>query len=282
MRQDIRILLEEEKVINASTRPELARTLNALRCRGELTAVLPAIFALPDKASEFETRVAAAAASTRPYIAVGRTAARATWWPELEGDVVSLAHQGVLDDRSGFEFHERYIPPALVNSAGPLPLTSPALTVLDLIPELGPDVVDEALRRRVVTLGHLQAALAMTPRRRGNRTRREVLLDSRDAPWSALERLAHRTLREARIPGWVTNFHVDLGPTVIYLDIAWPQLKVAVEIDGFEFHGSKESFHADRKRDAALTAAGWLVLRFSSETIVAMPDAVQAILRDRR
>lgn len=69
---------------------------------------------------------------------------------------------------------------------------------------------------------------------------------------------------------------------MIYLDVAWPQLKVAVEIDGFEFHGSRESFHADRKRDAALTAAGWLVLRFSIETIAAMPDAVRAILRDRR
>lgn len=282
MREDIRIRLEHDGVISSTAHPELDRALNALRCRGELAAVLPGIYSLPDRAHEFGTRMAAAAVSTRPYIAVGRAAARSSWWPELECPVVSLVHPGVLENRSGFEFHERFIPEPMVNRAGALPITSPPLTVLDLIPDIGSSVVDEALRRRVVTLGQLQAALAMTPRRRGNRARREALADSRDSPWSALERLAHRTLREARINGWVTNLQVRLGTVTYYLDIAWPLLKIAVEIDGYEFHGTKESFHADRQRDAALTAAGWHVLRFSSENLASMPDTLIALLHSRR
>lgn len=282
MRQDIRTLLEHDGVINATTRPELARTLNSLRFRGELATVLPNIYTLPGKEEDFTTRLAAAAASTRPYVAVGRAAARATWWPELDCPVVGLAYHEALVVRAGFEFQERYIPPSLINRSGALPVTMAPLTVLDLIPEMGSNAVDEALRRRVVTLGQLQSALAMTPRRRGNVERREIIKDSRDTPWSALERQAHRVLREARIKGWVTNLHVTVGGSTYYLDIAWPQLMIAAEIDGYEFHSTRDSFHADRRRDAALTAAGWHVLHFSSETLTSLPDAVTSLLRTRR
>lgn len=281
MREDIRMRLESELVINATLHPELDRSLNAYRCRGHLVAVLPNIFALADRARDFDVRVAAAASSTRPYTLLGRAAAK-SWWEELECDTVDLAHPSILHDRSGFRFHERFIPPALVRPASGMLCTAPALTVLDLIPELGDEAVDEALRRRVVTLGQLQAALALTPRRRGNTMRREILKDSRSAPWSGLERRAHRVLREAKITGWVTNFPVVLGGLNHYVDVAWPHLKLAVELDGFEHHGGREAFHHDRRRDAALTAAGWHVLHFSTETLSALPDAVRGALRTRR
>lgn len=39
--------------------------------------------------------------------------------------------------------------------------------------------------------------------------------------------------------------------------------RLVVEIDGAEFHTSREAFEEDRRRDAALRAAGYRVLRFS-------------------
>ncbi|KYF73018.1 hypothetical protein BE11_14500 [Sorangium cellulosum] len=68
--------LESELVINATLHPELDRSLNAYRCRGHLVAVLPNIFALADRARDFDVRVAAAASSTRPYTLLGRAAAK--------------------------------------------------------------------------------------------------------------------------------------------------------------------------------------------------------------
>jgi very-short-patch-repair endonuclease len=35
------------------------------------------------------------------------------------------------------------------------------------------------------------------------------------------------------------------------------------EVDGYAFHASAQSFAADRRRDAELTAAGYRVLRFT-------------------
>ena len=38
-----------------------------------------------------------------------------------------------------------------------------------------------------------------------------------------------------------------------------------VETDGFETHGTRAAFHADRAKDAALTATGYRVLRFTRD-----------------
>lgn len=282
MRQDILNALETDRVVSAQRHPELARALNAYRFRGSLTAVLPGIYALSGNAASFETRVAAATASPMGFVVVGSSAAKLTWWPELEVTDVEIAHRDDHLPQPGFAISQRFIPPSLLVQRSGATVTCPALTVLDLIPSLGPSCVDEALRRRVVTIGLLQATLAMTPRRRGNKLRREILLDSRDQPWSALERLTHRMLRESGIKGWTTNHPVHINGHTYYLDVALPQLKIAVEVDGFEFHGDHQAFHYDRTRDADLTADGWHVIRFSEANIHRLVDVLTALIKQRR
>lgn len=44
-------------------------------------------------------------------------------------------------------------------------------------------------------------------------------------------------------------------------------LRVAVELDGFEFHGNRHAFTYDRLRQNDLHADGWTVLRFSYDSI---------------
>jgi very-short-patch-repair endonuclease len=44
-----------------------------------------------------------------------------------------------------------------------------------------------------------------------------------------------------------------------------------VECDGYEYHSSQERFTADRRRDRALKAAGYDVLRFSGQEIFHNP-----------
>lgn len=73
------------------------------------------------------------------------------------------------------------------------------------------------------------------------------------------------------------------GP--VLLDAAWPEVKLAVELDGAAFHGSPEARERDLRRDAALAALGWLVLRFSYRRITRDPEAcrsqVAAVYRQR-
>ncbi|HKZ00902.1 MAG TPA: DUF559 domain-containing protein [Pyrinomonadaceae bacterium] len=45
------------------------------------------------------------------------------------------------------------------------------------------------------------------------------------------------------------------------------QLHIAIELDGFEFHGNRQAFTYDRLRQNDLHAAGWTVLRFSYDSI---------------
>lgn len=75
-----------------------------------------------------------------------------------------------------------------------------------------------------------------------------------------------KLLREAGMPEPQTNeaFHApDHGHC--QPDYHWPEQRVIVELDGFESHGTRAAFHADRAKDAALTASGHRVLRFTRD-----------------
>jgi very-short-patch-repair endonuclease len=62
---------------------------------------------------------------------------------------------------------------------------------------------------------------------------------------------------------------------------------VAVEIDGFAFHSTRDRFEADRKRDGELRKAGLTVIRISWRQLEREPEAViadvaQALARTAR
>lgn len=71
----------------------------------------------------------------------------------------------------------------------------------------------------------------------------------------------------------VATFHADL---------AWPDRKVVVEFDG-DVHRDRRVFVDDLRRQNALVAAGWTVLRFSSADVIGRPgEVVAAIMRALR
>jgi very-short-patch-repair endonuclease len=46
-------------------------------------------------------------------------------------------------------------------------------------------------------------------------------------------------------------------------DFCWPTHHLIVETDGWDTHRTRAAFQDDRRRDAALTADGWRVVRFT-------------------
>jgi hypothetical protein len=75
------------------------------------------------------------------------------------------------------------------------------------------------------------------------------------------------------VPPYVQQHRVVLPDgRRIKLDAAWPELRVAVELDGAAFHGSRADRERDLRRDTALAAAGWIVLRFSYARLMSDPE----------
>ena len=62
------------------------------------------------------------------------------------------------------------------------------------------------------------------------------------------------------------------------VDFAWRAQRLIAETDGAATHLTPTAFEHDRERDAALTAAGHRVLRFTYRQVVEDPDAVVARL----
>ena len=75
------------------------------------------------------------------------------------------------------------------------------------------------------------------------------------------------------LPGWKSNFTIltqkPLGhgfPACYKPDFAWPEKKIALEIDG-ESHNSKKAKQRDLKKQRLLEQLGWCVLRLTNKQV---------------
>ena len=126
----------------------------------------------------------------------------------------------------------------------------------------------------------MHTALGLTKGRAGNPKRQELLLDSRDEPWSEAERQFHRLLRAAGITGWQANRPVRINGLNVYPDVVFRRQRLVIEIDGREFHSDREAFESDRRRQNLLVLNGWRVLRITWRMIQDEPDQLIEMVRE--
>jgi hypothetical protein len=166
--------------------------------------------------------------------------------------------------------------PADVTSLGAIPIFSVARTIVSCSGSVGVDrlgtIVDDALRRRLVTLVDLRRChdrIATGPGRRPTVSLRQVL-DDRVAGYqpgdSQPEVDLVRLFARAGLPAPVLGHRVRIGAWRYRLDIAWPEAMLGLEHDGWEAHRTLTSFHGDRQRLRRLTAAGWTILPVTART----------------
>jgi very-short-patch-repair endonuclease len=161
-----------------------------------------------------------------------------------------------------------------------IPVTSEARTLIDaagLLPRAAfEDVLDTAIVRRLVTVARLRdrAEALWAPRRNGCAIVLE-LLNERDPGLrnarNVWEAKVLRIVGQLGLPQPAVNHRVRVGGRVRYLDLAWPEAKVAVEFDGFVPHSTRRVFDDDRARQNDLVADGWTVFRVTA-TMLGDPE----------
>lgn len=121
---------------------------------------------------------------------------------------------------------------------------------------------DSALHRKMLTDVEVARILGRT--RRGRR-----LLGRIDAASeSGTETMVRLGLRAKRIPVRTQVKIVGAGRVDLLVGD-----RLVIEVDGEEWHNTESAFEADRKRDAALVALGFVVIRFSYRRVMDELDA---------
>lgn len=259
------------ELVEATSRRALAAAVNA----GQVERLARGIYVLPGDDSDRRTALA--------YDGVVSHLSAAIAWDLPLLSLPPKPHITVPTKR-----HPRPGPPAVLHWASidpadrPNRLTSIVRTVADCARILpygeALAVADAALASGMMR--HSQLAAATDAMRGPGRTNaRRVAATATAAADSFLESMLRALLITAGIEGFVPQYLVEDGRFRAQVDLGHDVARLALEADGYQFHGSSGDFAADCRRYDELVAAGWLVLRFTYQQVIADPDWVVATVR---
>jgi very-short-patch-repair endonuclease len=174
-----------------------------------------------------------------------------------------------------------------------IPVTSVRRTLLDLGAVVPPERLEKAVERApfrgLTNPGALWAYIDEVGRqgRPGVQALRAVLEQrGRVAPTeSDLETEMVQLLRRAGLPDPVRQLEVVVASRRFRLDLAYPDLKIALEVDGDSTHFGATVVDNDHTRDALLQLDYWLTLHFTKRHIrhdaQASANRVRTAIRQR-
>jgi very-short-patch-repair endonuclease len=196
------------------------------------------------------------------------------------GDVSVSVSRGNPRQRPGVRIYRVRLPPSEVTNEDGLPVTTPVRTLLDLAAIVTPRELEQALaqalRQELTTEREVTRVLNRYSRRPGS-ARLRALLALETPPALTRSEAEERFLalvRRAQLPSPSTNVHV----AGFEVDAYWRAEQLVVEVDGLVYHASRRALCRDRRRDAALTAAGVRVMRFTWADLTEQPEATLARL----
>lgn len=89
---------------------------------------------------------------------------------------------------------------------------------------------------------------------------------------SPLERTFYHTwLDRGGAKYFSMEYQYDIPNHPYRVDFAVPELKIAIELDSYEYHTTKYAFTNDRERQRTLEFNGWRFIRFSGAEINKKP-----------
>lgn len=155
---------------------------------------------------------------------------------------------------------------------GGFDVTAAARTLVDLAAYRDIDtsllrrMLDDCAVRRLCLPNDVAASLERCGTHRRGSVRLRRLVEERVRSDSHLEQVWLRRLLRAGLRPPEVGYQLVVDGSVLVLDFAWPEHRVAVEVDGWRPHATRRAFDHDRLRDLAAVRAGWTVLRVTSRT----------------
>ncbi len=92
--------------------------------------------------------------------------------------------------------------------------------------------------------------------------------------WGCLQ-----VLRGPGMPAFVQQRPVAVAGQTFFLDAAYDDVLLAVEMDGAARHGSRQQRERDIRRDALIATVGWQTLRFSFARMTRSPESCRREIR---
>jgi hypothetical protein len=247
---------------------ELGFTKDAVRRRVERKQLLglhDGVFAVGHAALTVDSRRLAAVLACGPKALLSHRAAASAQGLLSSSPQFDVTVPRGTRPKPGIVIHRsRLIHPEDRSTVRGIPVTSVARTLVDLADVLSEErlakSVHEAEVLRVLDLHAIERTLARLPGRTGRHRLRRVLVAYRPDPHFTRSRAERRFLALCErhdLPAphtnlWIAGYEVDAY---------WPDMKLAVEIDGGEAHHTRAAFHEDRTRDRRLAAEGIQVVR---------------------
>ena len=255
---------------------------------GGLGRIAPAVAALPGAPDTPEQRILAAILGRGGRAIASHRSAAYLWGVDIDGanpvDITG-ADRGCRPALGWVAAHN----PRDVDDLRPvqrhgIPTANPLRVLVDL-GQVAPGAVTATLEHflgeGLVDLRSVRAALVRHARKgRHGISALRAALDAAtidDVPAdSELERAMARLLAAHGLPP--AQFHARILDFEV--DFAIVPERVVLECDGWTSHGlDRVQFERDRRRDAALAAAGWIVLRFTWAQITRRPAWVAEAIR---
>jgi very-short-patch-repair endonuclease len=200
---------------------------------------------------------------------------------------IVVPHRRVAVVPGAIVHRSRDLEPSQIVHRKSIPCLDPLLATLSLGVVLSPiEVAEVIIAARQLNLFE-PAAIGVTlskvarPGRTGVRTTRAaldlVMIGDRPAE-SVLElRFAHGPARHG-IPPFAYQHEVRIGGKRFYLDFAYPEVKLAIEVDGYDSRRSRARLDSDVIRQNLLVLNGWTVLRFTWTQVKNDPAGVAAAI----
>lgn len=267
---------------------ELGLSSEAIRHRverGRWTSLHPEIYVIAGVPTSWRQELLGACLWARNGVASHRAAAR-LWrlagfdrFPRAE-ITVTTAH---LPPRCGIFVHftGRLLASDLHLVEG-IPTISVERTLLDLGAVVSPKKVaialDDAVCRRLTTLERLDSYLASVAKRgrRGCGVLRRLIEQRQGSgvvPNSPLETRFFQLIAERGLEMPKLQYEIrDRGRFVARVDFAFPEERLAIEMDGYKYHSGHEAWENDRARNNRLTLLGWRVIHGTWTEAVNHPD----------
>ncbi|MFT8704227.1 hypothetical protein [Bifidobacterium aquikefiricola] len=154
------------------------------------------------------------------------------------------------------------------------PVTACLQSLRDISKEEGVVLFDSLLAREAkhkdATKQDLECLVNTNQRFVGKASARWALEHCREGTDSPMESRLRIQLIQHHFPCPQANYMIQHPHTgeIWFADLAYPELKIAIEYQGVKFHTSKESLKRDSRKSSALQGMKWNVIPVTAEDIL--------------